>query len=61
MHLATLGYPVVGDEVYGRADANLDRYFLHAHKLTLKDPSGTELEFQSPLPPELAIYLHGLK
>lgn len=68
VHLAFLNYPVVGDETYneGRdntiSDAkikhainNLDRFFLHAEKLSFTHPKTKEkMDFHAPLPKELA-------
>jgi 23S rRNA pseudouridine1911/1915/1917 synthase len=74
VHLAWLKHPVVGDETYGagrdntilnaqlRAHVrNLGRHFLHAEKLAFTHPqSGTRVEFNSPLPAELAALLNVL-
>lgn len=71
VHLAWLKHPVVGDETYGGGrdntiqDAklrahirNLGRHFLHAEKLAFSHPQTNErVEFNSPLPPELAALL----
>ena len=62
VHFASIGHPVVGDETYGRGDPNLSRHFLHAHKLGFQHPvTGEDVEFRSPLPPELQAYLDGLE
>ena len=69
VHLASIGHPVMGDEVYGtgfrtkttllapKAQAALGalgRQALHAHILSVKHPSSGEfLEFRSELPPDL--------
>jgi 23S rRNA pseudouridine1911/1915/1917 synthase len=55
-HLAAIGAPIVGDALYGGpADPGLRRFFLHARRLSLRDPDGGEaLTVESPLPPELA-------
>ena len=49
VHLAYIGYPIVGDHVYGKDDG---RMMLHAAKLKLRLPSGEEREFESELPKE---------
>jgi 23S rRNA pseudouridine1911/1915/1917 synthase len=55
VHLAAIGYPVVGDSTYGGRSDLLDRQFLHAYKLGFRLPSSGEYrEFQSDLPPDLA-------
>lgn len=38
VHLAHLGAPVLGDEVYGRRSELIDRQALHAHRLTIPHP-----------------------
>src|SRR5580700_3181244 len=70
VHLASIGHPVMGDQVYGggfrtktallppEAQAALNtlgRQALHAHILTVKHPStGGIVTFRSELPPDLA-------
>jgi len=55
VHLAAIGYPVVGDPMYGVKSASLSRQFLHACRLGFKLPSNDEyVEFKSELPPDLA-------
>jgi len=55
VHLSAIGYPVVGDKVYGVKSAYLPRQFLHASRLGFKLPStGEYVEFTSDLPPDLA-------
>ncbi len=55
VHLLAIGYPVVGDIVYGVKSAHLSRQFLHACRLGFKLPSSGEyVEFTSELPPDLA-------
>jgi 23S rRNA pseudouridine1911/1915/1917 synthase len=55
-HFAAIGHPVAGDPRYGRAGRHgLERQFLHSAKLGFRHPmSGEELEFESPLPDDLA-------
>ncbi len=54
VHLLAIGYPVVGDPVYGVKSAYLTRQFLHACRLGFKLPStGEYVEFTSELPPDL--------
>jgi 23S rRNA pseudouridine1911/1915/1917 synthase len=70
LHLASIGHPLLGDEVYGTgfrtksvllpqqaqgALKALGRQALHAHILSIKHPTSAEiLRFQSELPPDLA-------
>jgi 23S rRNA pseudouridine1911/1915/1917 synthase len=58
VHMAAIGHPIVGDRLYGAPAApNLDRFFLHAHRLAFHSPStGRRIEVVSPLPPELASF-----
>ncbi|MFC1945647.1 RluA family pseudouridine synthase [Chloroflexota bacterium] len=54
VHLAAIGYPVVGDASYGVRSPHLSRQFLHAHKLGVELPSTGEFkEFTSELPEDL--------
>ena len=58
VHFASLGYPLVGDATYGKADGRLGRHFLHAATLGFKHPDGGDYrEFNSALPDELAGFL----
>ena len=57
VHLAHLGYPVVGDRTYGgrreRRDAGAARQLLHAWQLGFHHPvTGAWLEFTAPVPPD---------
>jgi 23S rRNA pseudouridine1911/1915/1917 synthase len=64
VHFSALGHAVVGDPVYGprQAPPGLTRQFLHATRLRLRLPSTNEpMEFVSPLPPDLAAFLHSLE
>ncbi len=55
-HFAAIGHPLTGDTTYGGAARyDLDRQFLHAHRLAFQHPqSGESLSFTSPLPQDLA-------
>ena len=62
VHFASLGYPIVGDATYGKADGRLGRQFLHAATLGFRHPDGGEYrEFTSALPVELAGFLEGIR
>ena len=55
VHLSAIGYPVVGDKVYGVKSPHLSRQFLHSSRLGFRLPStGEYVEFTSELPPDLA-------
>ncbi|MFC2013291.1 RluA family pseudouridine synthase [Chloroflexota bacterium] len=54
VHMAAIGYPVVGDPVYGVKSPHLSRQFMHASCLGFHLPStGEYVEFESELPPDL--------
>ncbi len=71
VHLAFLNHPVVGDETYNegrdktvsdvkarQAIQNLNRFFLHAEKLSFTHPKTKEkMDFVAPLPDELTDFL----
>jgi 23S rRNA pseudouridine1911/1915/1917 synthase len=64
VHLASIGHPVVGDEVYGRRKTKLHvpRHFLHALRLGFKHPVTRErMELEAPLPDELVAVLDLLR
>ncbi len=54
VHLASVGFPVAGDPVYGpKRDGFGQSQLLHAKRLKLIHPaSGEEMAFESPLPEE---------
>lgn len=58
VHLRAIGYPIVGDPVYGptgkRNKLPLSRQFLHAYQLAFTHPiTGQRLELEAPLPEDL--------
>ena len=58
VHLQAIGYPIVGDPVYGptgkRDVLPLSRQFLHAYQLAFTHPiTGQHLELEAPLPEDL--------
>jgi 23S rRNA pseudouridine1911/1915/1917 synthase len=64
VHLAAIGHPVAGDARYGgaRPALALSRPFLHAHRLVFDHPAnGTPVDYESPLPADLAAVLDGLR
>ncbi len=64
VHLASIGYPVVGDQQYKFkrqiTPAKLNRQFLHAFYLKFKLPGGKIRKFESDLPAELKKVLQEL-
>ncbi|MGV3655315.1 MAG: RluA family pseudouridine synthase [Noviherbaspirillum sp.] len=74
VHLASSGFPIVGDDKYGDYALNralqkpqggraaLKRMFLHAHRVTFIHPeSGKPVTLAAPLPPECAHFLASLE
>ena len=64
VHFASIGHPVVGDPVYGRRRTRLPlaRQFLHAQRVGFTHPlTGQPLEFEAPLPDDLAAVLRLLE
>ena len=64
VHLAAMGFPIVGDDRYGDAEQNrlakkhgLRRLFLHAQSIAFPDDSGNELHFTAPLADDLQQFL----
>jgi 23S rRNA-/tRNA-specific pseudouridylate synthase len=61
VHMAAIGYPVVGDKTYGNRKVNilfdkkfaLKRQFLHAYRVFFELENGKKLEVSSKLPPDL--------
>lgn len=62
VHLAYLGHPILGDDVYGKAFPGIEGQCLHAAKIGFIHPStGQYLEFESPLPEYFEKVLRKLK
>jgi 23S rRNA pseudouridine1911/1915/1917 synthase len=56
VHFSWVGYPILGDSVYGptRSPIPMPRQFLHAASLTINHPvSGESMDFAAPLPDDL--------
>ncbi|MCY3883075.1 MAG: RluA family pseudouridine synthase [Chloroflexi bacterium] len=51
VHLAAIGAPVAGDELYGRGPG--PRHLLHAWRLAFPHPGGGELTVTAPLPADM--------
>lgn len=61
VHAKHLGHPVVGDEVYGKADKNLKGQLLHSYSLTFTHPrTNKEMHFEIALPIYFKQYLDNL-
>ena len=60
--LAFLGFPVIGDEKYGKRSAFISRPALHAHKLSFRHPSsGSVVGFTVPIPDDFKRLLQVLE
>ena len=54
VHLSAIGYPVVGDPVYGVRSVFVNRQFVHAYRLSFRLPAdGKYCEFTCELSPDL--------
>ncbi len=62
-HLAALGHPIVGDQLYGgKALEGLKRLGLHASRIKFHHPAtGDEVEFHAPTPDDLTQVLKALR
>lgn len=71
VHFLHLGFPIFGDETYGKAPSKklttlagvvATRQMLHARRLAFRHPhSGRYCEFDAPLPPDFRLVLTGLR
>lgn len=62
VHCKSIGHPIVGDDVYGKADKNLKGQLLHSYKLQFIHPSTNEnMSFEIDLPSYFKNYIKKLK
>ena len=64
VHLAAIGHPVAGDNVYGtpQDELGVGRQFLHSTRLRFTHPeTGETVDVSSPLPPDLEAVLEQLR
>ncbi len=62
VHAKSLGHPVVGDKVYGKAVKGLNGQLLHSYSLEFTHPrTGETMKFEIPLPEHFEKYLKKLK
>lgn len=58
-HMSLVGYPILGDELYGGEDIRAKRQLLHAFKLIFTDvETGEKIQVQAPLPNDFKEILH---
>ena len=63
LHLSHMGFPILGDCLYGEERDDVPRTMLHAVRLTFPHPaSGERMTVAAPIPDDLAalLILHGL-
>ena len=55
VHFASLGCPIIGDDLYGFSDNTIDRHALHAHRLEFPSPdgSGNIISLSVPVPDDI--------
>ncbi len=62
VHLEAIGYPVLGDTLYGHRSAVIARQALHAARLGFRLPStGEWREFEAPLPEDMRRAIEALR
>lgn len=63
VHMSHIGYPIVGDVLYGEASVWLiERQALHAKYLSFRHPvTGIHMELEAPLPDDMAALLEKIK
>ncbi len=62
VHLSSIRHSVVGDTLYGAPKSSMDRFFLHASRISFRSPStGESVTIEAPLAPELTAFLADLE
>lgn len=57
VHLASVGHPIIGDELYGKKNAVYKRQLLHSYKTSLIHPTTKkEMLFEIELPTDMNIF-----
>lgn len=59
VHMASIGHPLLGDDLYGYADG-FPRHALHAHVLCFPDTKGEEIEVRAPVPEDMLAVIETL-
>lgn len=61
-HMSLVGYPILGDDLYGGGDSRAKRQLLHAFKLIFTDVETNEkIKVEAPLPDDFKEILHKVK
>ena len=54
VHMSHLGYPLLGDELYGGSQERIKRHALHAHRISMLHPiENRMLEFSAQIPSDM--------
>lgn len=62
VHFASLGCPILGDDLYGESDPRIARQALHAAKLRFFHPmTGKEMTVEAPLPADMQTVIERMK
>lgn len=62
VHLSTLGFPLLGDTLYGAKEGAFPRTALHADRLCFPHPmTGEKMDFSCPLSPDMAAFVERMK
>ena len=67
VHMAAIGHPCVGDQIYGAdpslsATLQLEHQWLHAYRLAFAHPrTGEQIEVEAPYPKDLTASLEQLR
>lgn len=57
VHLAGIGHPILGDDLYGNASPLIARQALHAAVLCFREPGGEDVTVYAPLPEDMRALL----
>ncbi len=61
VHLAAIGCPIVGDEMYGAKSKIAKRQMLHARAIEFAAPNGKKLSLEAPIPEDMCILIDKLR
>ena len=57
VHMAHIGHPLAGDDLYGGSRADINRQALHCCQISFTDPKLGNVTAVSPLPEDIAVLL----
>ncbi|MDL2253202.1 RluA family pseudouridine synthase [Ruminococcaceae bacterium OttesenSCG-928-I18] len=60
VHMAHIGHPLLGDDLYGGDCHLMQRHALHCARLRFPQPQGHEAHFFAPLPADMCAALSGI-